>query len=328
MTNINEQSQPEHILDMRSITITLPGDAYVRTEEDVDGIARETGEPKLALTTGPDGSVEAQLGDFQLNIDRNGISVTHQLAQDPALAEPSIRDCCRFVAAILDGAQDAATITVVQIEANAAVAPEQGRALESGVAEPVTTHGGKDIGVWHRLTPRHDADPTGRVSPDYRYRAVTSVIAGPGSSQQTLEDAALTVMNEMMRLANLDEVPVFGERDADEALALMGDPDFFDSVMQIFPESNDYTKECALTFVAKALVAGHLTVPDGALRPTLAELRRLSQGYANLVAGHPDHPDAMEGRNLRSMVCSGRSSVAIGPPQAGKAAQSSRPSLR
>ena len=104
MTNVKEQSQPENILDMRSITITLPGDAYVRTEKDVDGIARDTGEPKLALKAGPDGSIEAQLGNFQLNIDRNGISVTHQLAHDPALAEPGIRDCCRFVAAILDGA--------------------------------------------------------------------------------------------------------------------------------------------------------------------------------------------------------------------------------
>ena len=302
MTNVNEQSQPENILDMRSITITLPGNALMRTEEDVDGIARETGEPKLALKTGPDGSIETQLGDFQLKIDRNGISVTHQLAHDPALAEPGIRDCCRFVATILDGAQDAATITVVQIEANAAVAPELVRALESGVAEPVTTHSGKDIGVWHRLTPRHDAGSTRRVGLDYRYRAVTSVIAGQGSSQQTLEDVALTVMNETMRLANLDAVPVFGERDADEALALMGDPDFFDSVMSIFPESDDYTKECALDSVAKALVAGHLTVLDGALRPTLAELRRLSQGYAGLVAGHPDRPDAMESRNLRSMV--------------------------
>ena len=188
------------------------------------------------------------------------------------------------------------------MEAIAAVAPDLGRALESGVAEPVTTHSGKDIGVWHRLTPRHDADPTGRFSLDYRYRAVTSVIAGPGSSQQTLEDVALTVMKEMMRLANLDAVPVFGERDADEALALIGDSDFFDSVMSIFPESDDYTKECALDSVAKAVVAGYLTVPDGALRPTLAELRRLSQGYADRVAGHPDRPDAMESRNLRSMV--------------------------
>ena len=301
MTNVNEQSQSENILDMRSITITLPGDAYVRTEEDVDGIAGETGEPKLALKTGPDGSVEAQLGDFQLNIDRNGISVTHQLAHDPALAEPGIRDCCRFVAAIIDGTQDAATIAVVQMEAIAAVAPGLGRTLESGVTEPATTHNGMGLGVWHRLTPRQDPDPTGRFGLDYRYRAVTSVIAGQGSSQKTLEDAAITVMNEMMRLANLDAVPVFGERDPDEALALMGDPDFFDSVMSIFPESNDYTKECALTSVAKAVVAGHLTVPDGALRPTLAELRRLSQGYADLVAGQPDHPDAMESRNLRSM---------------------------
>ena len=96
------------------------------------------------------------------------------------------------------------------MEAIAAVAPEVGCALESGVAEPVTTHRGKDIGVWHRLTPRHDAGPTGRVSLDYRYRTVTSVIAGQGSSQQILEDAALAVMNEMMRLANLDVVPMFG----------------------------------------------------------------------------------------------------------------------
>ena len=302
MTNVNEQSQSENILDMRSITITLPGDACVRTEEDVDGIARNTGEPKLALKAGPDGSIEARLGNFQLNIDRNGISVTHQLAHDPALAEPGIRDCCRFVAAILDGTQDAATIAVVRMEAIAAVAPDLGRALESGVAEPVTTHSGKDIGVWHRLTPRQDPDPTGPCSLDYRYSAVTSVIAGQGSSQQTLEDAALAVKNEMMRLANLDAVPMFGEGDADEALALMADPDFFDSVMSIFPESDDYTKECALDSVAKALVAGHLTVPDGALRPTLAELRRLSQGYADLVAGNPDHPDAMDSRNLRSMV--------------------------
>ena len=302
MTNINEQSQPENILDMRSITITLPGDATLRTEEDVDGIARETGEPKLALATGPDGSVEAQLGDFQLNIDRNGISVTHQLVHDPALAEPGIRDCCRFVAAILDGTQDAATIAVVRMEAIAAVAPEVGRALESGVTEPATTHNGMGLGVWHRLTLRQDPDPTGPCSLDYRYSAVTSVIAVQGSSQQTLEDAALAVKNEMMRLANLDAVPMFGEGDTDEALALMADPDFFDSVMSIFPESDDYTKECALDSVAKAVVAGYLTVPDGALRPTLAELRRLSQGYADRVAGHPDRPDAMESRNLRSMV--------------------------
>ena len=302
MTNINEQSQPENILDMRSIMITLPGNAYVRTEEDVDGIAGETGEPKLALTTGPDGSIEAQLGNFQLNIDRNGISVTHDLAHDPTLAEPGIRDCCRFVAAILDGAQDAARIAAVRLEAIAAVAPELGRALESGVAEPVTTHRGKDIGVWHRLTPRRHVDTTGPCSLDYCYRAVTSVIAGQDSSQQTLEDAALAVMNEMMRLANLDAVPMFGEGDADEALALMADPDFFDSVMSIFPELDDYTKECALDSVAKGLVAGHLTDPDGAMRTTLAELRRLSQGYADRVAGHPDRPDAMESRNLRSMV--------------------------
>ena len=301
MTNVNEQSQPENILDMRSITITLPGDAYVRSEEDVDGIARDTGEPKLALTTGPDGSIEAQLGNLQINIDRNGISVTHQLAHDPALAEPGIRDCCRFVAAILDGAEGA-TIAVVRMEAIAAVAPEVGRALESGVAESVTTHSGKEIAVWHRLTPRQDPDPTGPCSLDYRYSAVTSVIAGQGPSQQILEDAALAVKNEMMRLANLDAVPMFGEGDADEALALMADPDFFDSVMQIFPESDDYTKQCALTSVAKALVAGYLTVPDGAMRPTLAELRRLSQGYADLVAGHPDRPAAMDSRNLRSMV--------------------------
>ena len=300
MANINEQSQPENILDMRSITITLPGDAFVRTEEDVDGIARDTGEPKLALKAGPDGSIEAQLGNFQLNIDRNGISVTHQLAHDPALVEPGIRDCCRFVAAILDGAEGA-TISVIQMEAVAAVEPELGRTLESAVTEPATTPQGREIAVWHRLTSRSDPDADGRFGLDYYYRAVTSVIAGPGSSQQALEDAALTVMNEMMRLANLDAVPKFGEGDADEALALMGDRDFFDSVMQIFPESNDYTKQCALTSVAKALVAGHLTVPDGALRPTLAELRRLSQGYADLVAGQPDHPDAMESRNLRSM---------------------------
>ena len=73
-------------------------------------------------------------------------------------------------------------------------------------------------------------------------------------------------------------------------------------MIKIFPGSGDYTKHCALDAVAKALVAGYLTVPDGALRPTLAELRRLSQGYADLAAGYPDRPAAMDSRNLRSMV--------------------------
>ena len=301
MTNINEQSQPENMLGMRSITITLPGDVHVRTEEDVDGIARETGEPKLALTTGPDGTIEAQLGDFQFNIDRNGVSVTHQLAHELGLAEPVIRDCCRFVAAILDGAEGA-TISVIQMEAVAALEPELGRTLESAVTEPATTPQGREIAVWHRLTSRSDADADGRFGLDYYYRAVTSVIAGPGSSQQALEDAALTVMNEMMRLTDLDSIPWFAEGEEVNALALMGDPDFFNSMIKIFPGSGDYTKHCALDAVAKALVAGYLTVPDGALRPTLAELRRLSQGYADLAAGYPDRPAAMDSRNLRSMV--------------------------
>ena len=69
----------------------------------------------------------------------------------------------------------------------------------------------------------------------------------------------------------------------------MGDPDFFDSVMSIFPESDDYTKGCALTSVAKALVVGHLTAPDGALRPTLSELRRLRgiRGPSRRTTGSP-----------------------------------------
>ena len=306
MTNVNEPSQPENVLDMRSIMIALPGVASIRTEEDIDRIARETGEPKLGFTMGPDGNVEAQLGEAQVNIDRNGISVTHQLAPDPALVEPGIRATCRFVAALLDGAQDAATIPVVQMDAIAAVAPELGRALESGVVEPATTHGGKEIGVWHRLAPRHDAEPTGRFGLDYRYRAVTSVVVGRSSAQQTLEDAALTVMNEMVRLANLDAVPVFGEGDMDYVLATMADLDYFDLAMSSFLESDYGTKQDVLDSAASALVAGRLRVPDGVLPPTVAELQRLSEGYARLAAGHLDVPEEPESRDRRSMVLLGQ----------------------
>ena len=302
MTNANEQSQPENILDMRSIMISLPGVAHGRTEEDIDAIARETGEPKLGLTTDPDGSVETQLGDFQVNVDRNSISVTHQLAHDPVLAEPDILDTCRFVAAILDGAQDAVTIPVVQMDAIAAVAPELGRALESGVVELAATHGGKEIAVWHRLTPRHDAEPTGRFGLDYRYRAVTPVVVGRISAQETLEDAALTVMREMVRVANLDTVPVFGEGDIDYVLAPMDDPDYYDFAMSSFLESDYRTKQDVLDSAASVLVAGRLRVPNGLLPPTVAELKRLSEGYARLSAGHLDVPEELESRDLRSMV--------------------------
>ena len=51
MTNANEPSQPENVLDMRSIMIALPGVSPVRTEEDIERIARETGEPKGAVKT-------------------------------------------------------------------------------------------------------------------------------------------------------------------------------------------------------------------------------------------------------------------------------------
>ena len=301
MTNVNEKSQPENILDMRSIRIALPGVESVRAEEDIDRIARQTGELKLAFTAGPDGA-DAQLGAFQLNINQDRVSVTRQLAADPALVEPVIQATCRIVAAILDGAQDAVTIPVVQMDAIAAVSPELGRALESGVVEPATTRGGKEIGVWHRLTPRRDAEPTGRFGFDYHYRAVTSVAVGRISARQTLEDAALTVMGEMVRLANLDAVPELGEMDADDMLALLGDIGFFESVLSVFPGSDYHTKACALNAVAKAVTAGHLTVPDGALGPTLNELRRLSQGYSGSDAGHPDRADAMESRNQRSIV--------------------------
>ena len=190
----------------------------MRTEEDIDRIARETGEPKLGFTTGPDGSIRARLGGFHIHIEGNIIIVTHQLAHGPVLVEPGIRDACRFAATILAGDRDASTIPLVQMDAVAEVAPELGRALESGVVEPAATHGGKEIWVWHRLAPRHDAEPAGRSGLDYRYRAVAAVVVERSSAQESLEDGAHTVMREMVRLTNLDTVPVFGEDDFDLAM--------------------------------------------------------------------------------------------------------------
>ena len=286
--------------------IALPGVSPVRTEEDIDAIARDTREPKLGFATGPDGSIKAQLGEFHVHIEGNIIIVTHQLAHDPALVEPGIRDTCRFVATILAGDRDASTIPLVQMDAIAEVAPELGRALESGVVEPVATHGGKEIWVWHRLAPRHDAEPAGRSGLDCRYRAVAAVVVERSSAQESLEDGAHTVMREMVRLTNLDTVPVFGEDDMDYVLAPMDDPGYFDLAMRSFLESDYGAKQDVLDSAAGALAAGRLRVPDGALSPTVVELKRLSEGYARLAAGRLDVLEELERRDLRSMVLLGQ----------------------
>ena len=110
-------------------------------------------------------------------------------------------------------------------------------------------------------------------------------------------DIALAVMDEMDRRTTL---AMADEYEEPKQLAEVADPAYFGNIIRSFPEWDYDTRAVALFAVVDSLAVGHLTVPDGALQPTMGELRQLARGYEDLFTGHPDAPQGPENLDQRS----------------------------
>ena len=308
MTTANQTSQPRPNLLMRAITIELQGAALVSTQEDVDQISRDTDQRVLRFTWEADGRIEAWLGNSRLNVAWNCTRLTHGLYKHPMGAENDIRHCCHLMAMILEKAQHAVEMLVIRVQAMATARPELARSvegieLESNDLAPATSTGGERFPVWHRLTSNQDTTAREFFDFYFNYDATAAVVTEHNPSEEFMVDVALTLMDEMDRRTSRAMGAGYGyEVDEPEPLALLAEQEFFNVMIRIFPEPGYDNRRNTLNTVAKALTAGYLTVPDGALEQTLGALMRLAQCYGRLLAGGPGTPQGTENLDQRSMA--------------------------
>ena len=310
MNTANQTSLPERDLAMTVITIEVQGVRLVRTEEEVDRLAAVTGQPKASFARDADGTVAASLGDFRLVTVRNRSRITHRLRNNTVFADHDIRQCCRIMAAALENAPDGvevgnlAEMLVIHAQAMAATTlpflpPGSGPNPEANLIELARSEGGRTFPIWHRLTPGNDPMAGELFGFHLTYDATAVVVVCRDLSRQMMEDVALALMGEMIRIADQGDEPYEPEPDLLSAMAI---PTFFNEMVHIFLDSDYGYRRNAAHAVANALMAGHLTAPDGALEPTVGALRRLAQGSGDLIARRSNAPSDSEDHDTRAMA--------------------------